>query len=140
MSEPRFAPMPTIPPETQEDRNASAFVTARLGFVSPAYHAEVVERLRAENERLKSALGQVAALGDFCEECDPTEAPPATYLTTHVLAGIPIFLCAEHAEEAREAHRKAESKGCGAQPNVVEHEQDTAVVLALAALNGGDTR
>ena len=99
-----------------------------------------------EVRRLKNALGEIGALGDFCEECEISGAPPATHLTTQTLTGIPIFLCTDHAEQAREAHRKAESKGCGKQPEVVEHEQDTAVTLALAALDassapvGGNAR
>ncbi len=89
---------------------------------------------RADVERLKDVLGEIAALGDFCEECEPRDATVATHLTTHVHHGLPIFLCAEHAEDARRSHCRAESKGCGKQPEVVEHEQDVAVTLALAAL------
>lgn len=56
MSEPKFAPMPTIPPETEADRRNSAFVSARLGYVSPSYHADVVARLTAENATLRERV------------------------------------------------------------------------------------
>jgi hypothetical protein len=84
-------------------------------------------------ERLKRALGEVAALGDTCEECDPPNTM-ATYVTHHPMHGLPIFLCDEHAAETREAYRKALSKGCGPQPPVEPHEQDIAVQIALQAL------
>lgn len=87
--------------------------------------------LSAEVERLKTALGEIAALGDFCEECEVSGAPIATHVTTHPLTGIPIFLCLPHAEETRQQFRKETSKGCGPRPEVVEHEQDTAVQVLV---------
>ncbi|MBX3205147.1 MAG: hypothetical protein KF764_08755 [Labilithrix sp.] len=107
---------------------------------APAHPAMVTqlheekECLRREVERLKTALGEVAALGDRCEECDCGEAEMATHVTAHPLTGIPIFLCAVHAKETDAAYRRAESKGCGEQPLIEEHEQETAVQIALAAL------
>lgn len=87
-----------------------------------------------EVERLKRALGLIAELGDRCDDCEPTEAPFATHVTHHPLTGLPLTLCPEHAETAREAQRKARSKGYGPYPDVEEHEQDTAVLIALEAL------
>jgi len=93
--------------------------------------------LRAEVERLKRALGQVVELGDRCEECEVSGAPMATHITTHSVTGLPLFLCAACAKNVGEQYRKAESKGCGKQPEIEEHEQDTAVAIALAALGEG---
>jgi hypothetical protein len=93
-----------------------------------------------EVARLKTALGQILELGERCEECDdidPTAGRMATHETRHVLTGMPITLCDEHAEEARQAHRKAVSKGCGPQPEVEPFEQDTAVLIALSVLRHG---
>ena len=87
-----------------------------------------------EADRLRSALGRIAELGERCEECEPTEAPFATHVTAGPMTGIPTFLCGACAETTRQAYRKAESKGCGKQPDVEEHEQDTAVQIALKAL------
>lgn len=117
-----------------EERPMSNCYTAGDGATHHAGCACHEDAHRAEVDRLKTALGEIAALGDFCEECEPHGAPVATHLTACAVSGIPVLLCAEHAEEARQAHRKAESKGCGKQPAVIEHEQDTAVTLALAAL------
>lgn len=97
----------------------------------------VVDLLEDEVARLKAALGKIAALGDFCEVCDPAEAEVATHETRHPLSGEPLPLCAEHAEETRALFRRAESKGCGPQPAIEEHEQDTAVTIALEALGEG---
>lgn len=86
---------------------------------------------------LRRALGRVAELGERCEECEPTEAPYATHVVIRrdfSVHGLEEYLCPQHAEEARQAHRKAESKGCGPQPEVQEHEQETAVLIALEAL------
>jgi hypothetical protein len=93
-----------------------------------------------EIERLKRALGEVAALGERCEDCDPAEAPFASFVTMHPLSGITIFLCAACAEVTREAYRKAQSKGCGPQPEVEPHEQEPAVEIALRALGEGQHR
>lgn len=100
--------------------------------------AKEVLALAAEVERLKRALGDIGALGDRCEDCDPHDAPFATHVTANPLTGTPVFLCAECAESTRAAFRKAESKGCGRQPVVEEHEQDEAVLIALAALRHGE--
>jgi hypothetical protein len=92
------------------------------------------DRHAAEVRGLKEALGEIAALGDVCEDCEVHAAPMATHVTQSPVTGIPVFLCAEHAEDARAAHRKAESKGCGKQPDVEVHEQELAVTIALEAL------
>ncbi len=89
---------------------------------------------KREIERLRTALGEVAALGDFCEDCDEPGLTVATHVTQHPLTGIPIFLCDHCAEVTRQEYRRATSKGCGPRPEVEEHEQDTAVQIALAAL------
>lgn len=86
-----------------------------------------------EINRLKSALGEIGALGDRCEECEPLEAKFASHVTHYTGSGLPRFLCDEHAAETRAAFRKAESKGCG-QPEIEGHEQDIAVQIALRAL------
>lgn len=101
-------------------------------------HHLTAEQHCDEVERLKRALGLIAELGDRCEDCDPPDTI-ATHVTANPVTGLPIFLCAEHAEDARAAHRKAESKGCGKQPDVEEHEQETAVTIALAALSSSQT-
>lgn len=75
-----------------------------------------------EVDRLKSALGRVAELGDRCEECEPTEAPYATHVAHSLHTGVPIFLCPTHADE--------ESLDVEVEP----HEQDAAVQVALDAL------
>lgn len=82
----------------------------------------------------REALGKIAELGERCEDCEPTEAAFATWVTAHPLTGIPIFLCDEHVQDTRDAHRKAESKGCGKQPEIEPHEQEMAVDIALKAL------
>ncbi len=97
---------------------------------------EQIGGLNDEIRRLRNALGEVAALGDRCEDCEPTEAPMATHVTARLWSGIPMFLCDACAVNTREAFKKAESKGCGRQPDVEEHEQDTAVLIALKALAG----
>lgn len=84
-----------------------------------------------EVDRLKAALGLIAELGERCDDCEPTEAPLATHVIT---IGIWHYLCGPCAESAKAAYRKAESKGCGKQPEVKEHAQDTAVLIAYRAL------
>ena len=93
--------------------------------------------LKEEVERLKRALGEVAAHADRCEECDCGEAKIATHVTMSTITGLPLFLCPEHAEEIRAAYKKAESKGCGKSPDIEEHEQETTVQIALQALGEG---
>ena len=61
--EPKFAPMPTIPPETEADRRASQLVQVRLGYISREYIAEVLaraERAEAEVARLREVLAPFA--------------------------------------------------------------------------------
>ncbi len=90
----------------------------------------------ARSRRFADALGEIAALGDVCEDCEVSGAPMATHVAANPITGIPGFYCDACAENERQARRKAESKGCGAQRPVEEHEQDTAVTIALAALKG----
>lgn len=87
---------------------------------------------------LESALGLIAELGDRCEDCEPTEAPFATHMARDAsfsIHGIEHYFCDACAENARAAYRKAESKGCGRQPEVELYEQETPVRIALEALN-----
>ena len=45
-------------------RRLNAFVTARLGYVSPAYHAEVRDRLAEQNDRYEKALREILQTSD----------------------------------------------------------------------------
>lgn len=91
-----------------------------------------VEALKGERYRLQSALGEIVALGESCDECDPSEAKMASHVVPHW--GAPVFLCPKHAEEERELIRRGDRKSYGLHPKVEEHEQDTAVQIALRAL------
>lgn len=87
------------------------------------------------------ALREIASLAKRCDEgdCEYADDAPnghhriATHMTT--LFGVPVYLCDIHAPIRAASHRKAESKGCGAQPEVKPYvEQNEAITIALAAL------
>lgn len=94
--------------------------------------------IQNELDRYKKALGLIAELGDRCEDCEPTTAttppPMATHVTHGPFTGVPVFLCDACTVNARASFRKAESKGCGRQPSIDVHDQEPAVLIALAAL------
>jgi hypothetical protein len=96
------------------------------GCREPLVNGEgLCEECAGDVGRLKRALGEIAELGDRCEECDPPNTM-ATHVTWHPETGLPVFLCDACAEERRSAGRS--------RPEIEPHEQDLAVLIALRAL------
>lgn len=89
-----------------------------------------------EYDRLRKALDEIADEAVLCQDCDEDEHVRriATHETLFAVGGAAYYVCAEHAETHRESNRKAESKGCGKQPDVFQFVQEKHVAIALAAL------
>lgn len=94
--------------------------------------------LAARCEALESALRRVVrAFGYRCDGesdyDDGTEACGVVVARTTMWT-LPVHLCEKHAELRRASHRKAESKGCGKQPDVVPFSEDGAILEARTIL------
>lgn len=113
------------PESSHFDKVDARFIAA----ASPATVLALLDRIEA----LEAALGKIAELADRCEACDPPDTL-ATHATTDSVTGLPMFLCGPCAKDVDASYRKAESKGCGRQPEIEEHEQDVAVAIAIAAM------
>ena len=89
-------------------------------------------------QRYRAALETISEDSKRCDDCAedvPEGEPPiATHMT--MLWGAAQYLCDDHADLAREANRKARSKGCGYQTDVAAYAQPAHVKIALAALGG----
>lgn len=101
--------------------------------------------LEARIAHLERALKTIATI-EHCDECnaygDPDEPfseekilqhrldHPVTHETTFF--GLRKLLCTECAERVAQAHRKAESKGSGKQPEVVPYSGERRITTALA--------
>ena len=108
----------------------------RIQMVVSRGRDAIEEPPSAAEVRYREALEKIAADAQRCDDCGDDTPEGVAPLATHSTSfwGIPQFLCDHHADYARESFRRARSKGCGEQPDVVAYAQPLHAMIALAAL------